>query len=80
MKLSTFVFMLRWQFIPFASGCLISLLSAYFLSIYKDDPPDAPFLSIMEMIGIQGGVLGLLIGFCMLGWAWGKAAKLSGGR
>lgn len=76
---STFVFMLRWHFIPFILGVSLVVLSIYGLLTFQGDAPDAAFASLAGMFGRPVAWCGVVVGLCTVGYAWFKASLLRNG-
>lgn len=76
---STFMFMLRWQFVPFILGVAVVVLSAYGLLTFQGDAPDAAYSSLVGLIGRPMAWGGLALGLSSLAYAWYQAARLRNG-
>jgi hypothetical protein len=60
-------------------GLLIAGLAGYGLVTYEPTPANLGVISVADMVGAPGYVVGIVIGLAMVGWAWIKAARLRAG-
>lgn len=76
---STLMFVLRWHFVEFICG-----LGALFFGIagylnYAPDSPDAPYQSLVGMLGPWPYVVAAIFGAVLAASAWLKGAGLRNG-
>lgn len=76
-SLSTFMFMLRWQFIPFICGIAITIFAIMGLS----SPKPIEIANITSVASMLWPIpyVGIVAGPALILWAWRKAALLRGG-
>lgn len=72
---STFMFMLRWNYLPLIGGIVMLFFSYHFLS-YPGDPPGLPFQSVTDMIAFPAGVVTGCLGAGLILYAWASARSL----
>lgn len=79
MRPSTFMFMLRWHFVPFILGITALIMSAYGLLTFQGDSPDAAYSSLVGMVGRPIAWGGMALGLASMAYGWFQAARLRNG-
>jgi len=75
----TLAFVLRWHFAQFAAGLALLALGVYGFANYTPDPPDAPYQSLVGMLGPWPYLIGAAVGAFNAVRAWRKGARLRTG-
>lgn len=76
---NTFLFMLRWQLVPFIVGVAAVVMSTYGLLTFQGDGPDAAYSSLVGLVGRPIAWGALALGLSSLAYAWYQAARLRNG-